>query len=48
MRPFNGEVPGLEEVRAALKAGLVVGIQYGEVTVELVIDFVSGIYVKSP
>ena len=48
MGPPETEVLGLHEVGAALFTGLVVGIAEGQGTVELVIDFITGVYVYRP
>ena len=48
MRPAEAEVLGLDEVGAAFFTGLVVGEVHGKVSVKLVIDFVSGVYIGRP
>ena len=48
MGPAEAEVLGLYEVGAALFTGLVVGIAEGQGAVELVIDFITGVYVYRP
>ena len=48
VRPSEAEVTGLDEVRAALLTGLVIGVGEGDGSVELVIDLVSGVKVYGP
>ena len=48
VRPSKAEVTGLDEIRAALFTGLVVGVGEGDGSVELVIDLVSGVQVHGP
>ena len=48
MGPLQTEVAALEEVGAPFLTGLVVGKIEGEVTVEFVINLVSGVDIKRP
>ena len=48
MAPLQREVLGLEEVCAALLAGLVIGIGKPETSVALVVHPVAGVHIDTP